>query len=113
MALTFRSSTPETFQIVGREPNGAQRVATATRVDGSGNRWNMQLQHPSGRSWKGDFHGQNVLDGLAELLNSKDVEYRQERSRGYRPEAPTRDNSVSVNIDGTSPPPIISNPNRR
>jgi hypothetical protein len=113
MALTFRSSTPETFHIIGREPNGAQRVATATRVDGSGNRWNLQLQHPSGRSWKGDFHGANVIDALGELLNSKDVEYKQERSRGYRPEAPTRDNSVSVNIDGTSPPPIIQNPGRR
>src|ERR1700730_3358726 len=106
MALTFKSSTPESFSIIGREPNGATRVAVATRVDGSGNRWNLSLQHPSGRSWRGDFHGQNVIDALGELLNSKDVEYRQERSRGYRPEPATRDNSVSVNIDGTSPPPI-------
>lgn len=43
------------------------------------------LQHPSGRSWRGDFHGPNVLDALSELLNSKNVEYQQERSRGHKP----------------------------
>jgi hypothetical protein len=91
MVLTFRSSTPETFKIIGEDTDGSRRVAVATRIPGSQARWDLQLQHPSGRAWNGVFNGPNVLDALGQLLNDKDVEYKQERARGHKPEPQMRD----------------------
>ncbi len=89
MVLTFKSSTPESFVLVGHDTDGSTRVARATRADG--NKWDMRLEHPSGRNWNAQFYGPNVLDALAELLNDKDVEYRQEKARGHQPEPEVRD----------------------
>lgn len=102
MALTFRSSTPEVFQIIGRDVDGSKRVATATKTDGH-NRWSLRLEHPSGRHWDGQFYGANVLDALGELLNDKDSEYRQERARGHKPEPEMRDKSRALPEFGNEP----------
>lgn len=83
MVLVFKSTTEEYFQIVGRDSDGSKRVATATKT--AGNRWDLRLEHPSGRHWDGQFFGPNVLDALGELLNDKEVEYRQSRARGHKP----------------------------
>jgi len=82
--VTFRSSTPEQFHIVGQDSDGTRRVATATRSDSRHDQWNLKLTHPSGRNWNGTFNGPNVLDALGQMLNDKDQEYRQERGRGHR-----------------------------
>lgn len=93
MALTFRSSTPEVFKIIGEDSDGSRRVAVATRVPGSQERWELQLTHPSGRNWSAVFNGPNVLDALGALVNDKNVEYRQERARGHKPEPPMYDHN--------------------
>jgi hypothetical protein len=111
MVLTFRSTTPEVFKIIGEDSDGSRRVATATRVPGSQARWDLKLEHPSGRSWKGDFTGPNILDALGELLNSKDIEYRQERNRGHRPEPSQFDYNRRLPDDGDIPS-IVPIPNR-
>jgi hypothetical protein len=106
MVLTFQSTRPEVFKLIGEDSEGSRRVAVATRVPGAQTRWDLQLTHPSGRTWRGDFHGPNVLDALSELLHSKDAEYRSERARGHRPEpAPFGfDRHVSVPDDGRATP---------
>jgi hypothetical protein len=85
MVLTFQSTVPEVFKIIGQDSEGSRRVAVATRVPGAQTRWALELTHPSGRNWKGDFFGPNVLDALSELVRSKDDEYKSERARGHRP----------------------------
>jgi hypothetical protein len=112
MALTFRSTISETFKIIGQDSDGSRRVAVATRVPGQQARWDLQLQHPSGRAWKGDFHGPNVLDALGELLTSKDIEYKQERNRGHRPEPKIYDANRQLPEVGDFAP-IIPIPGRR
>jgi hypothetical protein len=106
MALVFKSSTPETFKIVGVDTDGRQRVATATRSDGR--RWELKLTHPSGRTWSGDFHGHNILDALGELLNSKEDEYKAAKARGHKPEPQPYDynrrvDEGTVNSVGVAP----------
>ena len=91
MVLTYRSTTPATFKIIGEDTDGSRRVAVATRIPGSQVRWDLQLQHPSGRTWNGTFSGPNVLDALGQLVNEKNPEYIQERARGHRPEPQMRD----------------------
>jgi hypothetical protein len=112
MTLTFRSTISETFIIIGEDSEGSRRVATATKNPSDQRRWDMLLEHPSGRNWSGTFHGPNVLDALGELLNSKDIEYRQERNRGHRPEPKPFDYNRRLPDDGIIAP-IVGNPNRR
>jgi hypothetical protein len=112
MSLTFKSSTPESFQITGRDRAGRIRTATATR-DSGGNRWDLRLQHPSGRHWEGTFFGPNVIDGLAELLVSKDAEFRQDAGRGDRPHTEAFDYNRRLPDDGTATPIVGIPSNRR
>lgn len=104
MVMTFRSSISQTFKIIAQDTDGTHRIATATQIPGDHRRWNIQLTHPSGRIWKGDFTGPNVLDGLGELMASKDTEYKQERGRGHRTAPQLHDNSVSLPDDGRETP---------
>jgi hypothetical protein len=109
MTLTFRSSIPEEFKIVGRDTSGRERVATARREPGAFN-WNMNLQHPSGRSWQATYHGEAVIDALGELLCSKDGEFKQDKARGDRPHTAPFDGSRRVE---NMPAPIIGNTRMR
>jgi hypothetical protein len=113
MTLTFRSSIPETWKISSVDTNGRERVAVATRNGGDFN-WRMNLQHPSGRKWDATYHGNNIIDALGEFVNSKDVEYTQERGRGYKP-LPTEsfDYSRRLPEDGMIAPVVASPRNRR
>jgi hypothetical protein len=96
----FRSSSPERFELVGTEPSGRRRVVVAEKFPDDFN-WKMRLIHPSGQTWPATFHGPNVLDAMAELLASKDVEFKQDASRGDRPPAEAKDTNVRVYDDGS------------
>ncbi len=113
MSLTFRSTISETFKIIGEDSDGSRRVATATRIPGAQARWDLKLEHPSGRSWKGDFTGTNVLDSLGQLVNDKDVEYRQERARSHRPQPSQSFDYNRQLLDGDIPSIVPSERNRR
>jgi hypothetical protein len=86
MVLTYRSTIAEKFKIIGEDSDGSRRVAVATKLPGQYARWGLELQHPSGRTWRGDYTGTHILDALGELLNSKEGEYKQSKNRGHRPE---------------------------
>jgi hypothetical protein len=105
MSLTYRSTIPEEFKIVGRDPDGRTRVATATRASGD-NEWDMRLEHPSGRHWSGSFRGENILDALGELIVSKDTEFKQDKARGDRPHTEPYDSNRRIE---NMPAPIIGN----
>jgi hypothetical protein len=108
MSLTFRSSTPKVFKIIGEDSDGSRRVAVATRNPGSQARWDLKLTHPSGRSWQAVFNGPNVLDALGQLVNDKNVEYKQEQSRGHRPEQPRHDPNRQLPDTGDFAPITMS-----
>lgn len=102
MVLVFRSSLPEEFVVCGRDPDGRSRMATATRQSGAFN-WELKLEHPSGRNWSGTYHGEAILDALSELLTSKEIEFRQARARGDRPEGQLYDHNRQVDDIAVSP----------
>jgi hypothetical protein len=104
MVLTFRSTISEVFKIIGEDSDGSRRVATATRVPGSQERWELQLTHPSGRNWNASFNGPNVLDALGALVNDKNVEYVQEKARGHKPEPKMRDMNRQIPDTGDIAP---------
>lgn len=101
MALNFRSSSPQRFEIIGVDPDGRTRKVTATKEPSAFN-WEMRLQHPSGRNWQATYHGPAILDAMAELLASKDAEFKNDKGRGDRPHEERFDYSRS--IDGDIPP---------
>ena len=109
MTLTYRSSIPEEFKIVGRDTSGRERVAVATREPGAFN-WNMRLQHPSGRHWEGTYRGEAIIDALGELLCSKDSEFKQDKGRGDRPHTEPYDSNRRIE---NMPAPIIGNTRMR
>ena|SRR5215510_10099539 len=100
--LKFKSSTPETFMLLGRDEHGRERIVTARKHPDRFN-WDLKLTHPSGENWPATFHGPNVLDAMSELMRSKDIQFKQDRARGDRPREEPRDNSRSVDGD---PAPI-------
>jgi hypothetical protein len=108
MVLVYRSTISEVFKIIGEDSDGSRRVATATRVPGSQERWDLRLTHPSGRNWNASFNGPNVLDALGALVNDKNVEYVQERSRGHKPEPPRRDMNRQIPDVGDHAPITMS-----
>ena len=90
MTLKFKSSTPESFTLVGRDSHGRQGTVTATKHSGDFS-WQMRLTHPSGENWDASFHGPNILDAMSELMRSKDPQYVQDRARQDRPRPPPFD----------------------
>ncbi len=101
MVLTFRSSIPESFTLIGVDSDGRKRVCVASKNDDDFH-WQLALSHPSGQTWSGSFHGPNVLDALTEMLASKDSEFKQDRARGDRPHEERFDPNRAVN-DGSEP----------
>ncbi|WP_027578542.1 hypothetical protein [Bradyrhizobium sp. Ai1a-2] len=83
MALTFRSTIPERYEIIGTDIHGRRRNVVATKRDGDFN-WSVRLQHPNGENWSQTYHGNQVLDVMANLLASRDMEFRQDRYNGDR-----------------------------
>ncbi len=114
MTLTFRTSTPEQRVVIEREPDGRQRVATATRNSGSHEHWDLKVTHPSGQNWNGTFNGSgvNVTVALAEMLARTQNEFRDDKARGDRPH---RDQLYdwSRRVDEHAVAPIRPNTGRR
>lgn len=116
MALTFRSTIAEFVQIVVRDSDGSKRVATLERDPSNSRNWRGSVDHPSGTKFAVDASGIDSTDALGKLAQafvSRENDYRQSKNRGHRPEPKPFDYNVSVNDDGTMPPRIVSDPNRR
>ena len=104
MALSFRSSTPESQTIVQQDPDGRTRVAVAVRNLGSTRHWDLRVEHPSGQSWNGSFTGEKneVPLALADMLNRTQNEFVSDKARGDRPASQPYDHNRRV-VDAVSP----------
>ena len=94
MSLTYRSSISEMVQIVVRDADGSRRVATLERDPGNPRRWTGSVDHPSGQKWSVDTFDPDAVAALGKLahaLVSREVDYRQSRSRDHRPDPQIRD----------------------
>ncbi|MGJ4939298.1 hypothetical protein ACQR1W_01890 [Bradyrhizobium sp. HKCCYLS1011] len=97
MVLTFQSTIAESFELIGTDARGRRRIATASKAP-QDFYWQLELRHPSGDRWEGRYHGNSgVLDALAELLNSRDQQFKQDAARGDRPRADLADPNRAVN----------------
>jgi hypothetical protein len=102
MVLTFKSSIPEQRVIIERDKTGRQRVCRATQSGFNARFWNLQLDHPSGETFRGTFHGDGNTVNLAmtQMLMEKEADYLTDKARGDRPRPPERDVNVVVNEFG-------------
>jgi hypothetical protein len=102
MTLTFKSSRPEERVIIERDKTGRQRVCRAVQSDYNTKLWNLRLDHPSGETWSGTFHGDGNTVNLAmtQMMMDKERDYLDDKARGDKPRAPDRDLNVKVDEFG-------------
>ena len=102
MSLTYRSSISEMVQIVVTDTDGSRRVATLERDPSNPRKWAGSVDHPSGQSWRVDTFDPDAtaaLDKLAHAFVSREVDFRQSKARGHRPEPKRPDFNQRV-LDG-------------
>lgn len=115
MALTFKSTRAEERVLIERGKDGSQRVCRAVQADHNPKMWNLTLEHPSGQSWNGTFHGDgnSVQLALIQMAMDREDAYRQEANRGHRPPPQVRDPNVRVDDAGRYAAPTIQGSIRR
>ncbi|MGJ4889005.1 hypothetical protein ACQR1Y_12465 [Bradyrhizobium sp. HKCCYLRH3099] len=98
MALTFKQP-PEERVIIERKGNGDKRVCKAIQDADNAKRWNITLEHPSGSTFHGSFHGDGntVHVAMVQMMMDREQIYREEAARGHRPTIAARDVNVPVN----------------
>jgi hypothetical protein len=110
MSLTFKSTTSEMVQIIVRDADGSRRVATLERDLNNPRKWAGSIDHPSGQRWPVDTFDPDAvaaLDKLAHAFVSREVDFRQSKSRGHRPEPKAYDHNRRVLDDGNDAPIIM------
>jgi hypothetical protein len=108
MSLTFKSTISERVQIIVRDTDGSKRVATLERDPSNPRKWAGSVDHPSGERWPVDTFDPDAvaaLDKLAHALVSREVDYRQSKGRGHRPEPKAFDYNRRL-LDGNDDVPI-------
>jgi hypothetical protein len=112
MSLSYRSTVAEMVQIIVRDADGSKRVATLERDVGNPRRWTGSVDHPSGQRWPVDTFDPDAvaaLDKLAHAFVSREVDFRQSKSRGHRPEPKAFDYNRQL-LDGGDDAPITMGP---
>ena len=112
MSLTFRSTVAERVQISVVDADGSKRVATLERDPSNPRKWAGSVDHPSGQRWPVDTFDPDstaALDKLAHAFVSREIDYRQSKGRGHRPEPKAFDYNRRL-LDGDDAPLIIMGP---
>ena len=107
MSLTFRSSIPERVQIVVTDTDGSRRVATLERDPNNQRKWTGSVDHPGGQRFRVDTFdpdSSTALGKLAEAFVSREIDYRQSKARGHRPEPKRPDFNQRVPDSGDYAP---------
>ncbi|MGJ4947308.1 AAA family ATPase [Bradyrhizobium sp. HKCCYLS20291] len=101
MALAFKQP-PEERVIIERKGNGDQRVCKAKQDASNARRWNITLEHPSGSTFSGSFHGDGntVHVAMVQMMMDREQIYREEAARGHRQTIAARDVNIPVNDVG-------------
>ena len=100
---TFRSSSPErTFILVEREADGRQRVGRAVKNMDSAMTWDLQVEHPSGQTWPGTFHGPAAEAKLAlvQMMQQTELEWNQDRGNDRPQDRMRPDYNIRLTDDG-------------
>ena len=116
MSLTYRSTISEYVQIVVRDSDGSKRVATLERDPGNPRNWSGSIDHPGGASWSVqsfDPDATAALDKLAHAFASREVDFRQSKARGHRPEPKRPDFNQRVPDTGDYAPITMSGRDNR
>jgi hypothetical protein len=110
MSLTFKSTISEYVQIVVRDSDGSKRVATLERDASNPRKWSGSVDHPGGASWSVDTFDPDAvaaLDKLAHAFVSREVDFKQAKGRGYRPEPKARDVNRPLPESGDDYAPVV------
>lgn len=88
MALTFRSTVERLVAMTEWTEDGRDRTVVA-RLDPNVTgvtRWNLELEHPSGKTFPGTYTGPAVGLGsaMSAMLAETQQQYREEGKRGDR-----------------------------
>jgi hypothetical protein len=102
MVLTFRSTRPERFWIVGEDEHGRCRSVVAEKAADDFN-WKLTYRHPN-YSQEGTYSSRHgLIDALGEMFAKHDAAFTQARENGDRPqERMRRDNNRAVDEGGNS-----------
>jgi hypothetical protein len=115
MVLTFKSTTPEVFELTRIDSDGRKTVCTATRT-GRTDQWVLNLSHPSGQTWSRHVYGPNAIDFVGDMFVSPESDYREAKRRGHQtPIRLTVDKNIRVDEAGAvmGHAPIIGHHNPR
>src|SRR5260370_42343698 len=94
--------------VVVRDADGSKRVATLERDPSNPRKWAGSVDHPGGASWSVDALDPDAvaaLGKLSEAFVSREVDFKQSKARGHRPEPKRPDFNRPV-FDGSDNAPI-------
>jgi hypothetical protein len=99
MTITWRSTRPERFWIIGEDEHGRRRSVMAEK-DASDFSWRLKYQHPN-YSQEGTYSSRHgLIDALGEMFAKHDAAYTQSRENGDRAPQPTFDRNRRVDDAG-------------
>lgn len=83
MAISYKSTAGERWELVHLDENGQKRVCVAEKPVGE-NQWSLTLKHPDGMSWPAVKTGNTgILDAMMDFVAQKDTHYQEAKRRNY------------------------------
>ena len=107
MVITWKSTRPERFWIVGEDEHGRRRSVMAEKTADDYN-WRLKYQHPN-YTQDGTYSSRHgLIDALGEMFAKHDAAFTQARENGDRPrQEMRRDNNRAVDDGGNTLAPDI------
>jgi hypothetical protein len=102
MVITWKSTRPERFWIVGEDEHGRRRSVMAEKTADDYN-WRLTYQHPNYQQQGSYSSRHGLIDALGEMFAKHDAAFTQSRENSDRPmDRMRRDNNRAVDEGGNS-----------